>query len=401
MVTFDHQRVARSSRTAAAPVQSRPQISSPMIQRAPTCACGGTCPRCQAKSNGLKVSQPNDSAEVEADRMAHKVMRMSVGDAKPVANEGNLSGTIQRRCGACGGEEQPIRRKSLPSGGGVPTQSPAHVREAIGSAGRSLDRESRSFFEPRFGHELAGIRIHTGSQAVESARALNARAYTLGNDIVFGKGEYQPESENGRQLLAHELAHVIQQGRYGHQQLRRQPATSENVWGFVVTRSMCGCLPRVRDGIDWANTAGATYATCDVPANTTSTAVEACFDAAIPGTSVAGSTSPSGAMTLPPPSVDPCDRIENRATFVHETMHSRHTDAIARARGTAFFREWRRLKGDPDRLNKLRVTFPAQVAAFEAQWHNGHDWAQDEVNSYRWERRFLEDVRRALNRICP
>ena len=144
----------------------------------------------------------------------------------------------------------------------------------------------------------------------------------------------------------------------------------------------------------------ATYAGCDVPANADSTAVEACFDAAHPGSTVAATTSSSGVMDLPPPSSDPCERIGNRATFVHEIMHSRHADAMARARGTAFFREWLRLAGDPHRLDTLLATFPAEVAAFEAQWDNGHDWAQDEVNSYRWERRFLEDANAALNRIC-
>jgi hypothetical protein len=400
MVTFEQQRVVRSSRVASAPVRVRSQISSSLIQRkAGHCACGGSCPRCQAKSN-LTISQPNDPAEREADAMADHVMRMSVEDVEPRGNERTPSGRILRQCDACEDEEETIQRKYLPSDSSISPQSPAHVREAIGTSGQSLNRETRSFFEPRLGYELSHVRIHMDGQAAESARALNARAYTLGNDIVFGSEEYNPTSESGKHLLAHELVHVTQQGRDGHQQLKRKPATSENVWGFNVTRSMCGCLPRVRDGIDWANTAGSTYAGCDVPANATATAVEACFDAAIPGTSVAGSTSASGSMTLPPPSADPCQRIEDRATFVHETMHSRHTDTIARARGTAFFREWRRLEGDPDRINTLRATFPAEVAAFEAQWNDGHDWAQDEVNSYRWERRFLEDVRRALNRIC-
>jgi len=188
-------------------------------------------------------------------------------------------------------------------------------------------------------------------------------------------------------------------------EIQRQAAlkpTSEDVWGLRITRSMCGCRHSVRDGINWADTAAATYAACDIPANPTSTDVEACFDAAHPSTAglASGSTSPSGTMTLPPPSADPCERIENKVTFVHETMHSRHTNAIARRQGAVFFREWRRLAGDPNRLDTLRATFPAQVAAFEAQWDDGHDWAQDEVHSYRWERRFLTDALTALNRIC-
>ena len=176
--------------------------------------------------------------------------------------------------------------------------------------------------------------------------------------------------------------------------------TSEDVWGFLVTRSMCGCKQQVRDGIAWANEARETYAKCDTPTNATGTDVEACFDAAQPGSTVEATTSESGVITLPPPSSDSCQRIEDKVTLVHETMHARRADVMARARGTAFFREWQKLAGDPNRLDTLRPKFPAEVAVFEAQWNNGHDWAQDEVNSYRWERRFLEDALQALNRIC-
>jgi hypothetical protein len=226
----------------------------------------------------------------------------------------------------------------------------------------------------------------------------------------------RPGSERARLLLAHELTHVVQQGsardlvdrhepvaRAPRDQLQRQTPprpTSENVWGFTVTRSMCGCRSELREDIDWAKTAAATYAACDVPANTDSTAVEACFQAAHPGSTIEATTDSSGTMTLPPPSSDPCQRLGDKATLVHETMHARYADALARARGTAFFREWRRLAGDANRLEMLRGRFPAEVAAFDAQWDNGHEWAQDEINSFRWERRFLEAATAALNRIC-
>ena len=267
--------------------------------------------------------------------------------------------------------------------------------------------------EARFGQDFTGVRVHADGKSARSAVAVGARAYTVGRDVVFGPGEYAPGTETGNRLLAHELAHVVQQGGPEFSQRSQglvsaalpssglvQRATSENVWGLVITRSMCGCQQGLQDGIAWANTAGATYAACDTPANPTAADVEACFDAAQPGTTVAASTSPSGTMTLPPPSADPCERIDNKATFVHEIMHSRHTDEIARAQGAAFYREWKNLAGQPDRLTTLRATFPAQVAAFEAQWDDGHDWAQDEVNSYRWQRRFLQDALAALRRIC-
>lgn len=389
------------------PIVDSPVLStsaSPkVIHRKASCVCGGGCPICRAKSHDLKVSQPSDQAEIDADSIADRVMRMPMGERTTIPQPHSPT-TIHRKGDRCEEKEEiAVQRKPLPSSGGIPSQSPVHVQGAIGSGGQPLDHEIRSFFEPRLGYDLSSVRIHTDDAAGVSAREIDANAYTLGSDIVFGPGEYRPHSETGRRLLAHELAHVTQQGPAGHEQLKRQVAarpTSEDVWGFQVTRSMCGCRQQVRDGITWANTAGATYASCDTPANRTNVDVEACFHAAIPGTAVAGSTSSSGTMTLPAASADPCQRIDDRTTFVHETMHSRHTDAIARAQGAAFFREWRRLAGDPNRLNTLRATFPAQVATFEATWNDGHDWAQDEVNSYRWERRFLEDVRAALGRIC-
>ncbi|TFH47379.1 MAG: DUF4157 domain-containing protein [ANME-2 cluster archaeon] len=293
--------------------------------------------------------------------------------------------------------------------------APSSVDRVLASSGNPLGPALQQDMEQRFGHDFSRVRLHSDGAAEQSAQEVNASAYTVGRDIVFGAGQLTPGTHAGRKLLAHELTHVIQQGGVnttlsmhntvlpanGLMQLDPAPRpSSESVWGLRITRSMCGCRQRVRDGISWANTAARTYAGCDVPANATGTDVEACFDAAHPTATVVGTTSSSGTITLPPPTADPCERIENKGTFVHETMHSRHTNAIARAQGTAFFREWRRLSGDPNRLDTLRATFPAQVTAFETQWNNGHDWAQDEVNSYKWERRFLVDTRAALNRIC-
>ena len=77
-------------------------------------------------------------------------------------------------------------------------------------AGMPLDADSRTYFEPRLGRDLGGVRIHTDAAAAEAARQLSARAFTFGNHIAFAEGEYKPDSENGRRLLAHELAHVLQ-----------------------------------------------------------------------------------------------------------------------------------------------------------------------------------------------
>jgi len=362
-----------------------------------TCPFGGACHTCplpvQAK---VAISQPGDVYEQEADRVAEEVLRMPEEQV------------LQRKCLPCGedeDEDEVLQTKEVP--GSTPAVGslagvPPLVHEVIRSPGQPLDPATRAFMEPRFGHDFSQVRVHTDEKAHESAQAANALAYTVANKMVFRQGQYAPGTIAGKRLLAHELAHVIKQrSQVNGLQRQASPApASESVWGLEITRRMCGCRQDIRDAIEWANTARETYASCDIPANATGADVETCFEAAHPGTVVVGETSSSGVMTLPPPSADPCQRIANKATFVHETMHARHANSIARSLGWAFYGEWRRLAGDPNRLDTLRSSFPAEVAAFETQWNNGHDWAQDEVNAYRWERRFLTDALRALNRIC-
>jgi Domain of unknown function (DUF4157) len=122
---------------------------------------------------------------------------------------------LQRKCGcggACGGcaEKKPLQRSAA---GETPMHSPAPaaVHETLRAPGRPLDRATRAFFEPRFGHDFSGVRVHTGTSAEASARSVDAHAYTVGRDIVFGAGRFTPATADGRRLLAHELAHVVQQ----------------------------------------------------------------------------------------------------------------------------------------------------------------------------------------------
>jgi hypothetical protein len=91
-------------------------------------------------------------------------------------------------------------------------EAPPIVNEVLRSPGQPLDAPTRAFFEPRFGHNFSNVRVHTDARAAESARTVNALAYTVGQDIVFGSGKYQPETRRGSELLAHELTHSIQQG---------------------------------------------------------------------------------------------------------------------------------------------------------------------------------------------
>jgi hypothetical protein len=102
-----------------------------------------------------------------------------------------------------------FQRSALPA---RPAPSvPQGVHQVLGSPGRPLDAATRSFMEPRFGHDFSRVRIHSDAAAARSAQAVAARAYTAGSDIVFGAQQYAPATGAGRRMLAHELTHVIQQ----------------------------------------------------------------------------------------------------------------------------------------------------------------------------------------------
>src|SRR5580658_6313201 len=126
---------------------------------------------------------------------------------------------LRRQC-ACGssgsssGECESCRKKKAaqrPGGTGGSAAAPALVHDVLRSSGRPLDAATRAFFEPRFGHDFSKVRLHTDARAAESARAVHALAYTVGQDIAFGEGQYAPGAAEGRRLLAHELTHVVQQ----------------------------------------------------------------------------------------------------------------------------------------------------------------------------------------------
>jgi hypothetical protein len=104
-----------------------------------------------------------------------------------------------------------VLQRPLTRGSSDATHIPPSVHDVLRSPGRPLDGATRAFFEPRFGQDFSSVRVHTGPRAAESARAVNAIAYTVGQDIVFGSGWFAPASASGKRLLAHELAHCVQQ----------------------------------------------------------------------------------------------------------------------------------------------------------------------------------------------
>ncbi|HTE77158.1 MAG TPA: DUF4157 domain-containing protein [Xanthobacteraceae bacterium] len=192
------QYVQRKSGPDAAP--SFTPIRGHMLQR--KCACGGTpgpsgeCAECAKKKSGLQrkltIGASNDPLEQEADRIAGQVL---AAPAHPA-----ISGApphIHRFSGQWTGQMD---------------AAPASVDQALASPGRPLEPTLREDMEQRFGHDFSQVRVHFDAAAEQSARDVNAHAYTAGRDMVFGAGRFAPRTHEGRRLIAHELTHVVQQG---------------------------------------------------------------------------------------------------------------------------------------------------------------------------------------------
>jgi uncharacterized protein DUF4157 len=177
-----------------------------------------------------KIGPVDDPLEREADRMADAVL---AGAAAPLLNE--APPVPQRKCAECNAEEpETIHRRAIDGagrllqpregGGGrhglVPAADAAEA--ALLSGGGPLPSETRAYFEPRFGRNFSQVRVHCGGAAAAAAGRMNARAFTLSNDIAFAPGEYAPTTHRGRKLIAHELAHVVQQNAGGVPVIQRQ-----------------------------------------------------------------------------------------------------------------------------------------------------------------------------------
>ena len=149
----------------------------------------------------LKVNEPGDIYEQEADRISGQVL------AAPTQTVAGKAPRIQRVAGQLAGEAAP---------------APAGVEDVLAGAGRPLEPALRLEMEQRFGWDFSRVRVHLGPMAEQSARDVNARAYTVGDNLVFGAGEFKPETLAGRRLLAHELTHVVQQSGAEANVVRRQ-----------------------------------------------------------------------------------------------------------------------------------------------------------------------------------
>lgn len=150
----------------------------------------------------------DDLLEREADDAADQVMRMAAPTPISLAR----GGTIQRKCAQCEDEEKVVARERAPGGGSQAALDTETAIRVADRGGKPLPKAERDFFEPRFGHDFSRVRVHADGEATRGADAVQARAYTVGHNIVFGRGQFSASAE-GRRLIAHELAHVVQQGR--------------------------------------------------------------------------------------------------------------------------------------------------------------------------------------------
>lgn len=193
MRTFEKPKTAQQSARPAAPVRGHlgqsPEVRSILhLQR----TIGNRA--LQAK---LAINEPGDSYEQDADRIAEQVMRTP--------------------------EPQNLQAKRVQAGDAGHGAAPPSVDAVLRSPGQPLDPATRSFMEPRFGHDFSQVRVHTGTAAEESARDVNAHAYAVGHDVVFGPGRFAPGTQEGRRLIAHELAHTLQQSGGAPRAIARQP----------------------------------------------------------------------------------------------------------------------------------------------------------------------------------
>ncbi len=202
-------------------IRRRVRRTRPTVRCAPSSSL--TAARMDARRNTsgdseLMIGGARDPAEKAADKMADRVMRMPAPG--PV---------VHRKCADCEAEDEKVKRapqepgeeetaqtKPAPNstlvaaGASAVAASPA-ASSAIRSmgGGKPLARPERTFFEPRFGADLSLVRIHDGPAADKASRGIHARAFTLGDNVAFAKGERQSGTETGRRLMAHELSHVL------------------------------------------------------------------------------------------------------------------------------------------------------------------------------------------------
>jgi Domain of unknown function (DUF4157) len=212
----------RSTTTNQKPSSSFTPIQTEFLQRKGT-ACGQRSidsgeSNCTQQKNSLQrkltIGASNDPLEQEADRIADQVL------AAPANTTISSSPSrIQRFTGQTTNQAE---------------VAPASVDRVLSSSGSPLEPELQQDMNQRFGHDFSRVRVHTGGEADRSAQDINANAYTLGHNIVFGAGQFAPRTSEGKRLIAHELTHVVQQSEVrNHDTGLRIPNTETQIEGHA------------------------------------------------------------------------------------------------------------------------------------------------------------------------
>jgi hypothetical protein len=191
----------------------------------------------------LAIGQVDDPLEHEADRVADHVMRIPEPDLSIGASLAQMS----FKYAACEAGPQALQTNAAKPPQAVIGEAPSIVHRALRSPGEPLDPRTRAFFEPRFGHDFSQVRVHTDAKAAESAQALNALAYTLGRDVVFGAGHYSPGTSAGQRLLAHELVHTVQRAEAQQPEIALRQAAGGNVRKLQIFEPRAENLQRLVD----------------------------------------------------------------------------------------------------------------------------------------------------------
>lgn len=192
----------------------------------------------------LTVGAPDDPYEKEADAVTDKVMRM------PDQN------FVQRKCSECEEKEGKIHRKPsvtplIQAKGDFMNKVSDSLSKAIQSSkgtGILMDSKTQSFMSNRFGRDFSNVKVHSDKESEQFNKNLNSNAFTVGNDIYFNKGQFQPNTSEGKKLMAHELTHVLQQkNNIQHQLIQREPTRPRSTTGNRIILEVERILTTARD----------------------------------------------------------------------------------------------------------------------------------------------------------
>lgn len=184
------------------------------VMNTPDSAAQRACAACEEEDKAQRQTMPEEEEETLQAKAAPEIAQRQTEEEDEETLQAKRSPDALQRQPEAEEDEEVQAKARADSGFQAPARVSARIAALKGS-GAPLGTSTRAFFEPRFGADFSQVRVHTGPEAQRAARGIGARAFTTGRDVVFGAGEYAPQSREGGTLLAHELTHVLQQGAAG------------------------------------------------------------------------------------------------------------------------------------------------------------------------------------------